>query len=500
MDFLDPKKQRAHVVRLYAGYVLVGIAILLTVRLLLYIATGFSLDNGKIIQNGLVFVSSHPGGSNIFLNNDKKATAKTDTRLALPAGSYLMHIQRTGYRTWQRAITVEGDSVERYDYPFLFPTNLVTTTKQTLTSAPLQASQSPSRRWLLLETVLSGKFLLYDLNSPKKAAAGVTMPAGLLTAAKTSAPQSLKVVDWSDDNRHVLLEHTYDKTYEYIMLDTQTPSDSLNLNQTLGIEPPLQLTLSNTQYDHYFVYNPSTKALSTANLSDTTPVPLLKNVLAYKSYGGNVLLYASDRPNTPPGQAAIMLYQNKHSYFIRDVTKSSTYLLNLTQYSGSWYVAAGSPNENKVYVYENPLNMLADDSTDTVLAPVTVLKINHPTYVSFSASAQFIMAESASSFAVYDVQYAQNYAYKVNAPLDKPQLHATWMDGDRLAYVSKGDLTVFDYDKTNKQTLEPANPNYLPFFDPSYKFVDSVAATAPTAKTPAATQLTSTALLTEADQ
>jgi PEGA domain len=499
MDFLDPKKQRAHVVRLLIGYVLVGITIVLATIVLLYLAYGFALDKGKIIQNGLVFVSSHPGGSSIVING--KSTAKTNTRLTLPAGTYTMQILRKGYRTWQRAITVEGDSVERFDYPFLIPNpnNLVTTTTQTFTSKPLQASQSPSRRWLLLETSGAGKFELYDLGNPKKAAITVNLPNSVLTTASTTAAQSLKVIDWSDDNRHVLLKHTYDKTYEYIVLDTQDPSKSLNLNKTLDIAPPVQVTLLNKQYDHYFVYNPSTKALSTANLSDTTLVPLLQDVLDYKSYGGNVVLYASDQ-NAPAGRVAIMLYQNDHSYHIRNVVKSSTYLLNLTQYSGSWYIAAGVPSENKIYVYKNPLNVLADTNPITVLVPATVLKVQKPTYVSFSASAQFIMAENANSFAVYDVQYDENYAYKVNAPMDKPQLHATWMDGDRLTYISKGKLIIFDYDKANAQTLMSADPAYLPFFDPSYKFVDALNSVPAASKAPATEQLTSTALLTKADQ
>ncbi len=501
MDFLDPKKQRAHVVRLITGYVLVGIAILLAARLLLYIATGFGLEHGKIVQNGLVFVSSHPGGSNIFLNNDKKATGKTNTRLSLPAATYVMNIQRTGYRTWQRAITVDGDSVERFDYPFLFPTNLVTKTQSSLDKSPLQASQSPSRRWLLLETSVTGNFKLLDLNNSKKiVTTTINLPANQITAPTTSAPQALKVVEWSNDNRHVLLEHIYDKTYEYIMFDTQQPSKSVNLNLTLDISPPVQLSLQNKQYDHYFVLNPATKALGFETLSNTTNTPLLKNVLAFKSYGTNVLLYATS-DTAPAGQTAIMLYQNNHSYIVRNVTKSSsgTYLLDLTQFSGSWYIVAGSPNENRVYVYQNPLDVLAAP-VKSALVPVTVLKLQSPTYVSFSSSAQFIVAEHANSFAVYDVQYNQNYTYKIDATLDKPQAHAAWMDGDRLDYISGGKLVVFDYDATNKQTLMPANPNYDAFFNPGYSFVYSLVASPKTATAAASTQLSSTALLTPADQ
>src|ERR1700733_10788849 len=134
MDFLDPRKSRESRIRLIVGYILIAIAILLGTIVLLFLAYGYGIDRGKIIQNGLVFVSSHPGGANISLKSMPNGTVEpngiTDSRLTLPAGSYTMQLQRSGYRTWERVISVVGDNVERFDYPFLFPTTLTTTTVQ----------------------------------------------------------------------------------------------------------------------------------------------------------------------------------------------------------------------------------------------------------------------------------------------------------------------------------------------------------------------------------
>ncbi|HSW80306.1 MAG TPA: PEGA domain-containing protein, partial [Candidatus Saccharimonadales bacterium] len=436
-------------------------------------------------------------GSDILLNG--KTTARTNTRMSLPAGNYNMQIQRTDYRPWQRAITVQGNSVERFDYPFLFPNNLVTKNTKSLTTAPIDASQSPSRRWILLENGVGGAFTLVDVNNSKKIATkNITIPTGIMTIAETSAPQSLKVAEWSNDNRHVLLEHHYDKTYEYIMLDTQDLTKSQNLNVALGIQPPIQLSLQNKRYDHYFILDPTAKTLGTNSLSNATVTPMLKNVLAFKNYGNDRILYASNQ-NAPDGQASILLYQDKQKYFIRNVTKSSTYLLDLTTFSNSWYIVAGSPADNKVYVYKNPVEALSQ-TTQNVLVPVTVLKVTNPNYIKFSDSAQFIVAENGNSFAVYDVQYNNNFVYSVNAPLDKPQIHATWMDGDRLDYISGGKLVVFDYDDTNKQTLMASNPNYNAFFNPGYSFVYAISNAAKTGDAQPAMQLTNTALLAPRDQ
>jgi hypothetical protein len=87
MDFLDPIEQRRHIKRLYTTYVLVAIAVLLSVALLLLIAVGYSINRkGEVVQNGLVFVSSRPKAADIFLN-DKLASNKTNTRLKIPSGT-----------------------------------------------------------------------------------------------------------------------------------------------------------------------------------------------------------------------------------------------------------------------------------------------------------------------------------------------------------------------------------------------------------------------------
>jgi hypothetical protein len=81
--------------------------------------------------------------------------------------------------------------------------------------------------------------------------------------------------------------------------------------------------------------------------------------------------------------------------------------------------------------------------------------------------------------------------------MDAPQSHAAWMDGHHLTYVSHGKLIMFDFDRANRQTLVAAQPNYIPFFAPDYKFVYTFA---PLAENSKLVNLTSTSLLAPADQ
>jgi hypothetical protein len=122
MDFLDPKKRRAYHIRLIVGYVLVAIVIGLATVILVYGANGYGINTktGQIVQNGLLFADSKPGGARIYLN-DVDQNAATAARLVLPAGNYKLTLKKSGYRDWSRHFTLSEQSVARYVYPFLFP-------------------------------------------------------------------------------------------------------------------------------------------------------------------------------------------------------------------------------------------------------------------------------------------------------------------------------------------------------------------------------------------
>jgi hypothetical protein len=500
MEFLDPKKQKAHLVRLIIGYVLISIALVLTTIILLYQAYGFGIRNGEVIQNGLIFVSSRPNPADIYVNGQKREET-TNSRLLLPAGQYKFELQRDGYRNWKRAISIEGGSVGRFDYPFLFPTKLTTTTTKKYEVKPNVVTQSPDQRWMLVQTGDYNNFDLYDTKSPQKAATALTLPTNLFTL--TSGVHSWKFVEWASDNRHVLLQHMTDangtKSSEYILVDREE-EDSVNLTKLLGSNPD-QIELRNKKFDKYFLFNKEAQTLTTASIEEPAAKPFLDHVLAFKSHGDKTVMYASNK-DVSAGKTAIREYDDGKTYTFREVTAGDTYLIDFTQYSGDWYVALGAPAENKVYVYQNPISKLKSKPKDP-LVPVQVLKVHNPNYISFSANARFIVAENGTQFALYDAETDKGYAYTLKQPMDAPQTHATWMDGHRMMYVSGGKVFVFEFDDANHETLQAADPSYAPLFNRDYEVMYSFANRTEKAEngtTNTMFALTATDMLTERDQ
>ena len=470
MDFLDPQKRARHTIIMLTGYVLIGVAIIIATIILLYQAYGFGLNRkGSVIQNGLLFFSSQPRPADIYING-RLSKSKTNTRLVLPSGLYTIKLDKAGYRPWERTIELDGGKVAHYDYPLLFPRNIITSTLRGYAAAPTLATQSLDRRWVLVAQVGSmTSFDVYDLKNPAKEPVVITLPVNLLT--KATAAESWQASEWADDNQHLVLQHLYDGKIEYILVNRTAPSESVNLNQTLAASPT-KLTLNDKKYDQYYLYN-SDATLQTASLKNPTVTILLNHVLSYQTYGNDSVLYVTDE-GAVTAKVTVKFIENGQTYVVRSLPAGTTYLLNLTKYSGTFYFAIAAASENKAYVYRDPIGQI-NARVVRVPVPTQVLRVDNPNYLGFSSNAQFIVAENGQQFGVYDIENKRGYNYRTSQPLDAPQAHASWMDGNRLNYVSGGKLLVFDYDYTNKQTLLTTAPSYLPFFAPDYQHMYTLA-------------------------
>ncbi len=493
MDYLDHHKEFRHRVILFTGYICITVGIVIATMVLVYRAYGFGLGkNGSVVQNGLIFLSSHPHPADIYVNGSL-SNARTNSRLPLPEGIYSVRLARNGYHDWQRSVQVIGSGVRHFDYPFLIPKQLTSKKLTTLTGTSGLMTQSPDRRWLLLEQ--SGSmtdFVIYDLKNPARPPDTLTLPASVLTKAAGTGSESWQLGEWADDNQHLLLQHLYDGKTEYIMVNRSAPEQSLNLNTTLSAAPS-KLTLSNQKFDQYYLYDAVGQTLQSASLRNPTPVPVLTGVITYQVYGNNTILFVTDDGATK-GHVVVKLSSGARQFTLRSLSAGATYLVDLTKYRGKLYVAAGSSSQSKVYIYKDPLGQLAAQPQHA-LVPVQVMHVIQPNYLSFSENDQYVVVENGTQFSVYDVEDALGHVFTAPHTLDSPAVHAGWMDGNRLTYVSGGKQLIFDYDNTNQQTLMAADAAYLPAFDPDYKYVYTLAPAA----TPGQQDLLQTALLTPGD-
>lgn len=464
MDFLDPQKQKAHARRLVAGYILIGMVLLLASIILWYQAFGYTIDrHGRIFQNGLVFVSSLPDEAEVYIDG-KLEGARTDARFALPAGQYVFEVKRAGYRPWKRAITVEGGTLQRFEYLLLFAETLTPEPVKQYAAVPGLSTQSPDQRWLLVQSGTPDSFDLFDLDGDTAAPQSLTIPTETLSAGTTTT--GWQAVEWARDNRHVVLRRQFTRAgqagSEYLLLDRENAAAARNLTVLLGFTPT-QLQLRDKNYDQYFAFDQNAGMLFTASLDEPTPRPYLEDVLAFQSEGADRVLYATSQ-DAPPGKTLIRLRQGDERYTIRQVAADAApYMLELAEHEGAWYIAAGASGEDKVYVYKNPVDSLK--SSGNVLVPVHILKADNPSFIAFAPENRFVFVQSGAALATYDAKNNRGYSFLLDTPPDASAGHATWLDPFHLITSAAGQALVFDYDGTNRQLLAPVNSATHPYFD-----------------------------------
>lgn len=480
MEFLDPKKQKQSHIYLMICYGLMTIAVVLATVILLSLAYGFGVGrNGHIVQNGLVYTGSTPSGASIFVDGAKRSS-KTNSKLTLQSGSYTLRYDKEGYNSWQHRIAVNGGDIERYDYALLSPQKLKTKVLKNFASSVNFATQSRDHDWLIVQDpALKNEFFRYNIDKPKDPAVLLDLPVSVLT--NESATTGWEAVAWASDNQHVLLKRSFTQktgakvTDEYILLDIKAPDESVNLSEAFG-SGNSQIDLFDGKHDEYYIFSKANHTLSTASIDKPEPVTVLRDVAAYKAYKDKMLLYvdsvASKSSSGSNIVAKVHLKDDNNLYNLGDLTAHGKYLLNMAQHDNDWYIAFGEKSENKVSVYKNPEDSLRQ-LPGQPLVPVQVLKITGPTYVAFSNNTRFIMGSNGSDLYTYDIKNKKGYKFTVDKPLDAPQVSAKWIDGYHLAYISGGKLVIFDYDNTNLQILQPADPALPPFFTSDFKYVYS---------------------------
>ncbi len=465
MDFLDPRRKRAHRRRLFLGYALMSIVVALGTMIVLYLAYGFDIDRktGNLIQNGIVFVDSKPQGANIYLNEVEQGS-RTDTRMVLPAGTYTIRIEAEGYRHWERTFNLSGGQIQRLVYPLLLPNNLETSDVQQYDLLPGFATQSPDRRWVLVQRpTTTYQFDVYDLNNPEANPKSIVVPPNILT--DPSAESSLSLVEWSNDNRHVLFKRTYGAITEFLMIDREQPSESFSINKTFGISPEV-ISLRNKHYDKFYYQTEVPGVLRIADLGNKTiSAPVLENVIDYSTYGDDIIVYATQE-DVEPGKTDFRILEGDKTYVLKTIKESNNYLMDVSKYDGEWYYVVGSSSENITSVYENPLSALKNQ-TKTPLLITALMRLDNPQFVSFSANTQFIGVQSGNEIVTLDLYENHQYRLKLDQQIPTAQ-QIKWMDGHRYIYTVDDQSYIVDFDGSNVQTLVTSRLRSGPFFDRDY--------------------------------
>jgi len=461
MDFLDPSNKRSYNIRLFIGFFLSAVIIILGTLILSLITAGYTINTktGQIVQNGLMFINSTPASASIYINS--KYTTKTNARFELRSGNYGISLYAPGYDTWTTNVALLGGNVVELNYPLLVPTKPLVSSIAKYTSQPQVFTQTPNQHWLLVTSATTANsFDVYDTTNIKTPVTTVTIPTSVLVS--TAGANTFSVVQWASDNQDILLEDQYNGTINYIVFNYLVPANSYNLNQTFTTSFT-SAELLNSQFNTPLLLDASTGNLYVGNEADKTTTLILSKVINYAYYGTNKFLYAT-ADGTSTSQTSIKFSNLTKSYLVKNVPQANIYMLHISSYGGHYYYLVGGGGIYD-YIYRDLANQKSADNK--IPTPFTLMVNNiQPLTVSNSTGQRYISLQAGSNFSVYDIETQDHYRYQLTSSLESPN-PASWMDDNRLISFSSGKMIVFDFDGTNIFNIASANNLFNGIFSPN---------------------------------
>lgn len=131
---MEDKMRSKKYIKILSKYIKSGSLTQLTTKLMIAVlfvvfavvvisyARGYRVDFQKqtLASTGIFAISSSPKAAKVFINGEFKGV--TDLNISLEPGTYTIEIQKDGYTSYTKTLTLKGEIVEAVD-PILFPIN-----------------------------------------------------------------------------------------------------------------------------------------------------------------------------------------------------------------------------------------------------------------------------------------------------------------------------------------------------------------------------------------
>jgi hypothetical protein len=298
MSKKTPKKKQQKPSRLVRWflYPLIGLVFVFFLSVLLMLANGFLPDikNGKVSfkKTGMIIVAARPLDASIYINGkykEKTTFYMLQNKLNnLIPGSYVIRIEKNGYRTWEKTINVAPGLVSWANYVLMFADKLDIKSVPELLGTPLVVSEN-------------GRHLLYTGTKDNKFFALSHDTSGLAVHSfwpnDTSAlPEWLKVPQvvsalYNQNGDKVIYQIKNGDITEFVVAETVGNDTKLIiLNEQMAVSP---LSVSWNPYENDTVFITLASSLYSQKISSNSiGNPIASNIVSYK-YEQNRQLYTA---------------------------------------------------------------------------------------------------------------------------------------------------------------------------------------------------------------
>lgn len=442
-------KQRLQQIAKASFYSALTIAIIAVTVLLVTIGRGYFFDfkTGQLSGGGLILVDSEPGNATILIDGEP-VERSTAARLSMRADDYLLRLEKEGYRSWEKTLSVVTSEVTWAQYPLLLPVDIETTEVEPLTP-PLVLEQSPDQNYLAIASAKDPQ--LRVLESGESA----TRPAFSLTAEQLAAGFKIESLQWSVDSEHVLVGLRNPQQLLYVVVSVVNNQDVFNISSDFSL--PLDNLQFSTQ-NWREIYWLSPEGLRKLDLANRTVSAVLASDVTSFRVSADAVFFTQNTKNS--SQLARLERDNQVKVLVDDLPIAG-YFLEYSGYGDNRYVALLNRDSRQVWLYHNPVSPNQQ-----------LRKFEHVNADSLQLSfdERFLLMKSGGSFTTYDSEFENIHRFELSTG-DPGAL--SWLDNFHLLGRGDGQAIMFEFDGGNVETITSA-ANYPVFGSRDRKLLYSV--------------------------
>ncbi len=443
------RKKRLQTVRLIITEILMVAAVVVTVIVLTFVAMGYNVDkNGELNQSGLAQIKSMPSGATVTID-DETLLLHTNTSRMLDAGSHHVKLEKDGYLSWEKDITITSGVLLKLDYPRLFLKERSPETVREFKNDFELFSISKDRNQILYaiynDPVNSSQNLnLKDSLTKRPLFILLNIRGDDVTETTLDFSEILKYreiinISWSNSNDYILLEtKNHDKT-EWLILNLRDPASSYNLTYDYGLNFSSMEFMGPNNERLIAIENGNLRIISVSEHSMSEA--LAKNVKSFNYNDSNLAYLTNDN-------ALYLLAEDSSNILIKKFPAESTIKFLISSYLDRKYVAFFE--NNRFYVYSSNTFPTKDAGLDTFdIALESDIDFAPDNFYIWSEN-EFFVATKDNKIALFDAELDRLSRYDVEG-----NFHY-FLDDYLIGAIKDDKLIVYDFDGTNRHELASA--------------------------------------------
>lgn len=449
-----------------------SVVVIVAILILIILGYSFNRQDGRLEQGGLLQFASTPSGATVTLD-ELAMGSRTPSKASVDAKNHHVRMDLTGYRPWQKTVDVQAGTIRWLSYARLIPTDPKIEQMKTYPSIE-GALTSPFRQWMAIQEKLSEPtIVIADIRNDELKYESLSLPQVVYTAPAEGAVQSFAIDSWAQDERHILVKHTYNTDQiEWIIVDRTDVTKSINLTKTFAIAPTKVVFGTNNGRN---LYVKTDDIVRKVNLDDQTlSRPLVSNIEDFWIYGSTTVLYASKAdPNTNTRHVGYIADDMDEVAIIQSYPAATENLkLAFGDYYGKRYAAIS--HNQKVDVLKGSLPR---GTTKADLEKVTSFELKEaPLWLTIGRTGRFVMAQTVNGYTTYDVELQKTDATVFDRPAASSR-QLQWIDDYMIWSDRAGALRFYEFDGANQQDIMPVAEGYTATLSTNNKYVYGIVKT-----------------------